>query len=172
MAHNVLNSAIAYTTHGASPSDLATAVAGVIQRKFALEPTQIDTPIGKQTLLMVKDAKGTPILPLLLPPHAVRTLIDLKARSMERYAKMTTEQKAQADAQVKSADLIGSGTNAAVNRPVVMPPGGRLGGTSVPTQQTPSIATPASKPFFGKPVYEGAPAIPPKPEDPYAQPLQ
>ena len=171
MAHHVLNSAIAYTTHGASPSDLAATVSGIIQRKYALEPTQINTPAGPQTLLTVRDSKGTPFIQLVLPPNDMRTLIDLKGRSMERYAKMTTEQKAAADAQAKSGELISKGTDASVNRPVVTPPGGGLGGTAAPTQQVPGVATPASKPFFGRPSYDtqpGDPGLPPKPEDPYA----
>ena len=59
MAHHVLNSMIAYTTHGAPRSRGGSRV---IQRKYALQPEEITTPVGKQTLLTVKDAKGAPFM--------------------------------------------------------------------------------------------------------------
>ena len=168
-AHHVLNSMIAYTTHGASPTDLAAVVAGVIQRKYALQPEQIDTPAGKQTLLTVKDAKGTPFMQAVLPKTEMDTLIELKARAVMRYRAMTKDQQDRADAQAQSNDLITKGTATRANRPIALPQGeaGGLGGSTVPTQQVPSVATPASKPFFGTPSYAPAPAMPPSP-DPYA----
>ena len=170
MAHHVLNSMIAYTTHGASPTDLAAVVAGVIQRKYALQPEEITTPVGKQTLLTVKDAKGTPFMQAVLPKTEMDTLIELKKRAIVRYNAMTDDQKQRADAQAQSNDLITRGTAARANRPIALPQGGAggLGGSTVPTQQVPGVATPASKPFFGTPSYAPAPAISGPPPNPYA----